>query len=655
MVWNPGQRLFGGRYIIERKLGEGGIGITYLARNEQEELRVIKTLREEILNNSAWKPHQIKLKQDFRDETVRLAVCRHPHVVQIENIFDEDNLPCMVMEYIEGEDLASRVRRQGILSETEALLYVRQIGDALKVIHSKGLLHRDIKPRNIMIRDCKLEAVLIDFGIAREFIPNVVQRHTVYRTPGFAPPEQYELEAPRGEYIDVYALAATLYNMLTGIVPRTADDRRHNIPLVSPQNYNPNISNQVNQAILRGMDLQPYHRPQSVQEWLELLPCGDEEVPPTQVIGTIPQAQPPMPQSHTGGRASYPPYPSPQNNLPQQGKPPEVPSTGNLLPDSLLQRSGSSSETSLQWQCIRTLIGHSSMVHTVAISPDGQAIASGSHDNTVKLWQMSTGKLVRTLGRWFSGHCNIVNAVAFSPDGRFLVSGSSDETIKLWDISTGKEVRTFSGHASWVNSVAFSPSPLNPSYKQGFGRMLASGGADGTIRLWLASTPLEVRVFRGHTDSVWSIAFSPDGQLLVSGSADCSIKLWQVSTGREIFTFTRHSFFVNAVAFSPDGQLIASGCADSTIKLWHINTSKEITTFIGHSNSVWSVTFSPNGQLLASASWDNTIKIWQVSTGTEIATLSGHTSYVRSVAFSPDGRTIVSGSDDDTIKLWRQG
>lgn len=635
MVWNPGQPLFGGRYIIERKLGEGGIGITYLARNERDELRVIKTLREDILNHSTWKPHQTKLKQDFRDEAVRLALCRHPHIVQIENIFDEGNLPCMVIEYIEGEDLGNRLRRMRVLSEVEALLYIRQIGDALKVIHSKGLLHRDIKPRNIMIRAGKSEAVLIDFGIAREFIPNVIQRHTVYRTPGFAPPEQYDLEAPRGEYIDVYALAATLYSLMTGFIPRNADDRRRdNILLEPPKHINPNISDTVNQAIMRGMDLQPNLRPQSIQEWLDLLDVEVDEVPSTQVI--TPHSQ--LPTQHF-------PYPNPES----------------LTPSVM---------TSQRWQCTRTLRGHSSMVLAVAISLDGQILASGSNDNTIKLWQLETGKQLRTLGRWFSGHSNIVYTVAFSPDGKLLASGSWDESIKVWQVATGKEICTLTSHGGWINSVAFSPISPNFSDQQqethvgrlpissqpslGLEWILASGSADSTIKLWQVNIGREICTFTGHSDSVWSVAFSRDGKLLASGSADSTIKLWQVNTGREIRTFTGHSFFVHSVAFSPNGQLLASSSADRTIKLWQATTGEEIHTFIGHSEAVCSVAFSPNGYLLASGSWDKTIKIWQISTGKEICTLCGHSNYVRSVAFSADGQSVVSGSDDDTIKIWRR-
>lgn len=599
MVWKPGQPLFGGRYIIESKLGEGGIGITYLARNQQNELRVIKTLKEEILNHQVWKQHRDKLRQDFRDEAVRLAVCRHPHVVEVETIFDEGRFPCMVMEYVEGEDLGKRLARMRLLSEAEALLYIRQIGDALRVIHNKGLLHRDLKPRNIMLRSGKSEAVLIDFGIARDFIPNVVQEHTVYRTPGFAPPEQYDLVAPRGEFIDIYALAATLYNLLTGVVPTNAEDRRNNIPLQPPRHFNPNISDRVNQAIMQAMDLQANYRPQSVQEWLNLLADVGSDVPPTlnrQLITSNPQISKPA----------------------------------VLAP--------------LEWQCVHTLKGHTSMVQAIAISPDGQLIASGSNDNNIKLWQLTTGKLLRNLNRWFSGHSSMVDSLAFSPDGKLLASGSWDDTIKLWQVNTGKQISTFTGHSNWVNSVAFSPE----------GQMLASGSADNTIKLWQIKTGRQISTLTGHLDLVGSVAFSQDGEILASGSADYTVKLWQVHTGREICTFTNHSFYVNSVAFSPDGQLLASGSADNSIKLWQVSTRQELRTFTGHSDSVWSVAFSPDGQLLASGSWDKTIKIWHASTAREICTLTDHLNYVRTVAFSPDGRTLVSGSDDDTIKIWRR-
>jgi serine/threonine protein kinase len=282
MAWNPGQKLFGDRYFIQSKLGEGGIGITYLAQNRSGELRVIKTLREEILNHPDWIPHQDKLRQDFRDEALRLALCRHPHIVQVENVFDEGNLPCMAMEYIEGEDLGKLITNKGALPEVEALQYIRQIGEALTLVHDKGLLHRDLKPSNIMMRADQPEAVLIDFGLARQFISGAIQQHTQSLTPGYAPPEQYVPIEQRGEYIDVYALAATLYSLVTGQLPMPAPARLQNFTLQAPKELNGNVSDRVNEGIMKGMALNYKFRSQSVQEWLDLL--GASPIPPTQPV-----------------------------------------------------------------------------------------------------------------------------------------------------------------------------------------------------------------------------------------------------------------------------------------------------------------------------------------------------------------------------------
>jgi formylglycine-generating enzyme required for sulfatase activity/predicted Ser/Thr protein kinase len=326
MVWNRGRGLFGNRYIIESKLGDGGFGITYLAKNRRGELRVIKTLREEILNDPAWIRHQGKLKQDFKDEALRLSFCRHPHIVEVENLFDDDDFPCMAMEYIEGEDLGKRITQTGALPEHEALLYIRQIGDALTLVHERGLLHRDLKPSNIMIRQGKQEAVLIDFGIARQFVSGSVQQHTESRTPGYAPPEQYLTNAERGEYIDVYALAATLYALVTGQLPMPAVERLQNKNLIPPQDFYRNISNRVNEAIMKGMALNYKFRPQSVEEWLDMLGAGI--LPPTQpVVNPVSQPKaPPSQPSQKSVNVSSPkqvvnnPVSQPQPKTPPQQK-----------------------------------------------------------------------------------------------------------------------------------------------------------------------------------------------------------------------------------------------------------------------------------------------------------------------------------------------
>ncbi|MEG4107406.1 WD40 domain-containing protein [Microcoleus sp. S13_C5] len=309
-------------------------------------------------------------------------------------------------------------------------------------------------------------------------------------------------------------------------------------------------------------------------------------------------------------------------------------------PDGKTLASASHDNTIKLWnlqtqKLIATLSGHSDWVRSVAFSPDGKTLASASADKSIKLWNLQTQKAIATL----KGHSYSVRSVAFSPDGKTLASASHDKSIKLWNLQTQKLIATLSGHSESLRSVAFSPD----------GKTLASAGDDNTIELWNPQTQKAIATLRGHSSSVYSVAFSPDGKTLASASDDNTIKLWNLQTQTAIATLTGHRNWVNSVAFSPDGKTLASASADKTIKLWDVQTQTAIATLTGHSNSVSSVAFSPDGKTLASASYDNTIKLWNLQTR---STLTGHSKKVNSVAFSPDGKTLASASDDKTIQLW---
>ncbi|GAB1311808.1 hypothetical protein MFIFM68171_02018 [Madurella fahalii] len=285
-----------------------------------------------------------------------------------------------------------------------------------------------------------------------------------------------------------------------------------------------------------------------------------------------------------------------------------------------------------------TLEGHDSSVRSVAFSPDGQRLVSGSDDTTIKIWDPASGNCLQTL----QGHDSWVRSVAFSPDGQRLVSGSDDTTIKIWDPASGNCLQTLRGHDSSVHSVAFSPD----------GQRLVSGSDDTAIKIWDPASGNCLQILRGHDSSVRSVAFSPDGQRLVSGSDDTTIKIWDPASGSCLQTLRGHNSWVHSVAFSPDGQRLVSGSYDKTIKVWDPASGSCLQILRGHNNWVYSVAFSPDSQRLVSGSYDTTIKIWDPASGSCLQTLRGHNSSVRSVAFSPDSQRLVSGSDDTAIKIW---
>ena len=295
-------------------------------------------------------------------------------------------------------------------------------------------------------------------------------------------------------------------------------------------------------------------------------------------------------------------------------------------------------------QGINRLEGHRSGVDSVAFSPNGQRIVSGSEDSMLRLWDAQTGAAI---GQPLKGHVTRVSSVAFSPDGQRIVSGSFDSTLRLWDAQTGAPIgQPLKGHVAQVYSVAFSPN----------GQRVVSGSGDGTLRLWDAQTGAAIgQPLEGHGGTVWSVAFSPDGQRIVSGSGNGTLRLWDARTGAAIGQpLEGHRDAVRSVAFSPDGQRIISGSADRTLRLWDAQTGAAIGQPLeGHGDGVLSVASSPDGQRIVSGSGDRTLRLWDAQTGAPIGQpLKGHVSWVFSVAFSPDGQHIVSGSGDQTLWLW---
>ena len=308
-------------------------------------------------------------------------------------------------------------------------------------------------------------------------------------------------------------------------------------------------------------------------------------------------------------------------------------------PDGKYIASGSDDKTVKIWEVetgreLRTLRGHSYDVNSVCYSPDGKYTASSSWDS-IKLWEVATGECIKTL----SGNGGAYS-LCYSPDSRYVASGSWDKTIKLWDVASGECIKAFAGHTDRINSVCYSPN----------GKYIVSGSEDKTIKLWEVATGECIKTLAGHTDRINSVCYSPDGKYIVSGSEDKTIKLWEAATGECIKTLSEHTSPVYAVAYSLDGKTVASGSLDITIKIWKVATGECIKT-LETGAVVRSVSYSPDGAYLASSFWNNEIKLWDIATEECVKTFGGHTNSVSSVAYSLDGKYLATGSADG-VKLW---
>ena len=275
-------------------------------------------------------------------------------------------------------------------------------------------------------------------------------------------------------------------------------------------------------------------------------------------------------------------------------------------------------------------------INDITCSQDGALFAVASKIG-IWIYDVQTSEELALL----TGHTGRINSISFSPDGRTLASGSHDNTVRLWDMDTWTEIGTLEGHTAAVNSVSFSPD----------GRTLASRGDDNTLRLWDVDTQTQIHTLEGHTGSVESVSFSPDGQTLASGGNDDIVRIWDVATQTEIGTLEGHTGYVSSVSFSPDGRILASGSHDNTVRIWNVATQTEIGVLEGHTGWVNSVVFSPDGKTIASGGNkysdgrlqygdDGEVRLWDVATLTGIAIHEG-ASYVTGVSFSPDGQTIA--------------
>ncbi len=584
-----GQQL--GNYRLIRLLGQGGFADVYLGEHIYLNTQAaIKVLQMRLTEDD---------KQSFLEEARTIAHLKHPSIVRILEYDVVDTIPFLVMEYAPNGTLRQYHPKGTVLPLASIVPYVRQVAAALQHAHDQKLIHRDVKPENMLLGH-KNSVLLSDFGLAVIVQSSRDRLQTVAGTVTYMAPEQ--LQGRAGPASDQYALAVVIYEWLSGERLFSGSfievaTQHVLVPPPSLRNKNPALSPAIDLVIQKALAKNPEQRFASVLEFATAF----EQVCRAEVT-----------KQHTSA-------PRQSGKLMTTYRK-HIAAVLNIAwsPDGKKIASASTDKTVQIWNAtsknpILIYRNHSKPVSALAWSPDGSRIVSGSWDTTVQVWHVQTGRKLFT----YRGYSREVSTVAWSPDGEYIAAGSWDTTVQIRQAGSGSRLFTYQGHSSPVYAVAWSPIGPSSSLDGGWSIASASGDpvnadVDNTVQIWNALTGSNHLIYRDHFYYVHAVAWSPDGKKIASASADTNVQVWNVTTGRNILTYRGHSSKVNAVAWSPDGKRIASASDDRTVQIWDATTGGTIFTYRGHSKEVSSVAWSPNGTRIASAGYDATVQVWQV-------------------------------------------
>lgn len=670
------------RYHPLKSLGAGGFGKTYLARDLEcdNKLCAIKQFAPQTTDEWAI----AKAKELFEREAIglkRLGV--HPQIPSLLDYFETEGNLYLIQEYIEGETLKDELKAEGTFDEEKTRQVLGELLDILTFVHQHGVVHRDIKPQNIMRRSDDRKLILIDFGVSKQMTLSAIGKPaTRIGSSGYVPREQIDT-GDVSSNCDLYSVGATCFHLLTGIHPRQ---------LVQQESYywvqnwrkhlgDRQIDKKLGFILDRLLQVESRRRYQLVEEVLadfrKLDGVKSDKIRPQ--ISTNNYSD----DDITPIAPNYPPTTIAETtvitegdlrNIKRRNLNPILYRWQDILSQPLLKFVGGGVLLLLAflgtqfYNYSRYRLFPSNPLY-IAIAPPSKAflqhtlknngggidslsidenrnLFGGSSNGAIEQWDLTEGKLVKTL----KARGNRLLAIVTDKQNKILVSGDEKGKITIWDIVSGKENSSFEIFSGKIVALT-----VDGDGKQTIVAIEGQNNAKNTnrIEIWDTTEGAIVSTIADSGNDILSLAVSQDGRVLVTGGIDRSLKIWNLQTQKLEKTLSSHTGYIEAIAITPDARTLVSGSADRTLKIWDLQEGELRQTLTGHDEMVKSVAISSDGEILVSAGSDRQIRFWRLKTGKLIATYLGRGNSISSLAISPDGKVLASGSIDGTIELWQ--